>query len=252
MEAASPQPPAGAPQPRADVRAGDVLNETFAVYGQNAAALLGGSALVFIVVGVVAALLESMGGVIGSLLGSIVRMIGYAIFVGFVVHLVQDVRDGRRDHSVGDLFSAASPAIVALIIFGILYGIGVGIGFLLLIVPGLFLLTMWSVGAPAIVVERIGAIDAFGRSWGLVKGNGWSVFGALILILIIVIIIQMVLVLIGAAIGLGGAIVASVIAGIITAPIFSIAVSIIYFELAGGPTPPAAPAAAPAPPGPVA
>jgi hypothetical protein len=242
MEAASPQPPTASPQRTGDVSAGQVVSETFSVYGQNFAALIGGSLLVFLIVGVVAGLLDSTDSVVLSLIASIVRLIGYAIFVGFVVRLVQDVRDGRRDHSVGDLFSAATPAIASLILFGILFSIGVGIGFILLIVPGLFLLTMWSVGAPAIVVERIGAIDAFGRSWNLVKGDGWSVFGALLLILIIVIVIQLVLVAIGAAIGVGGAIVASIIAGAITAPIYSIAVSVIYFELAGGPTPaPAAP-----------
>ena len=67
------------------------------------------------------------------------------------------------------------PAILPLIGFGILFGIGVAIGFVLLIVPGLILLTFWSVGAPAIVVERLGAIDAFGRSWHLVRGDAWSV-----------------------------------------------------------------------------
>ena len=71
------------------------------------------------------------------------------------------------------------PFIVPLIGFGILYGIGVAIGFLLLFVPGLILLTIWSVGAPAIVIEGIGPIDAFKRSQHLVSGSGWPVFGVL-------------------------------------------------------------------------
>ena len=65
------------------------------------------------------------------------------------------------------------------IVFGILFEIGVGIGLVLLIIPGLILLTMWSVGAPAIVVERAGAFQAFGRSWHLVRGEAWSVFWTL-------------------------------------------------------------------------
>ncbi len=248
MEAISPQPPSGSPQPQGEIRAGDVVNETFSVYRDNFAALIGGALAVFVIVGLVAGLLDSVGGIIFSLLATIVRLIGYAVFVGFVVHLVQDVRDGRRDHSMGDLFSAATPAIGSLIIFGILYGIGVAVGLFLVIIPGLFLITMWAAGAPAIVVEGIGAIDAFGRSWKLVKGHGWSVFLALILILIIIVLIQAVLVLIGAAIGVGGVIIASIVASAITAPIFSIAVSIIYFELAGEIA--TAPPAAPAPPAP--
>ena len=38
----------------------------------------------------------------------------------------------------------------------------------LLIVPGLILLTIWAVIAPVIVVERSGVIDAFRRSRELV------------------------------------------------------------------------------------
>ena len=246
MEATTPQPPAGSPQPGREISAGGVVRETFSVYGENFAALIGGALIVFVIVGLVAGLLDNTGSIILNLLATIVRLVGYAVFVGFVVHLVQDVRDGRRDHSMGDLFSAATPAIGSLIIFGILFGIAVGIGFFLLIIPGLFLITMWSVGAPAIVVEGIGSIDAFGRSWSLVKGHGWSVFGALILILLIVIVVQFVLVLIGAAIGLGGVIVASIIASALTAPIYSIAVSVLYFDLAGSAAPAVAEPIAPA------
>src|SRR3954449_13581458 len=105
MEAASPQPPAGTPQRKRDLSAGGVVSETFAVYGENFAALIGGALVVFVIVGLVAGLLQSTGSAVLALLGSVVQLIGYAVFVGFVVHLVEDVRDGRRDHSVGDLFS---------------------------------------------------------------------------------------------------------------------------------------------------
>lgn len=216
------------------VSVGEVVNETFSTYGQNFGALIGGALAVFVVVGIVAGLLQSTDSVLLSLLGSVVQLAGYALFTGFVVRLVQDVRDGRRDQTVGDLFSAAMPAIVALAVFGILYGIGVGIGFLLLIVPGLILLTFWSLGAPSIVVEGLGPIEAFGRSWRLVRGDAWSVFGTLFVVFLIVLVINIVLMAIGAAIGLAGAIVGSIIAAAITAPIYALAVSIIYFERTGG------------------
>ena len=58
---------------------------------------------------------------------------------------------------------------------------------MLLIVPGLFLLTIWAVTAPAIVVERRGAIEAFGRSHELVRGEGWTVFGAIVVAFLILI-----------------------------------------------------------------
>jgi hypothetical protein len=187
-------------------------------------------------VGLIAGILEAAGGLILILLAAAVRFAGQALYVGFVVKLVQDVRDGRRDHGVGDLFSAASPFILPLIGFGILFGIGVSIGFFLLIVPGLILITFWSVGAPAIVVEGIGPVDAFRRSWRLVRGNAWPVFGTLLVVLLIVIGIWIVLAAIANPIGDGEAStwIASIISGTLTAPIFALAVTVLYFELAGG------------------
>lgn len=214
---------------------GEVVSETFSIYGQNLAVLIGSSIAVFLVIGLIEGLARNMGGVLLGILAGLISLAGHALYVGFVVRLVEDVRDGKRDHTVGDLFSAASPTILPLIGFGILFAIGVTIGFILLIVPGLILLTIWSVGAPAIVVERVGAVDAFGRSRRLVKGEGWSVFGALLLVLLIVIVISFVLAAIATPIGNGEAatLIASIISGVITAPIFALAVTIIYFNLAG-------------------
>src|SRR5881394_3586015 len=235
MEAA--QPPAPTQSKRISV--GDVVSETFSIYGQNLAALLGSAIVVFVVVGLVAGLLQAGGGLILVLLGAAVRVAGQALYTGFVVELVRDVRDGRRDETVGDLFSAAMPFILPLIGFGILFGIGVTIGFVLLIVPGLILLTFWSVGAPAIIIEGIGPIDAFGRSWRLVRGQAWPVFGALLVTFLIVLVIGVILGAIATPIG------ASIISAAITAPIYSLAVSVLYFDLGGGAAP--APTASPPP-----
>lgn len=233
------------------IAVGNVINETFSIYGANLGPLIGSALIVFIVVGIIAGILLAVGGVVLALLAAIIRLAGEALYVGFVVKLVEDVRDGRRDQTMGDLFSAAAPSILSLIAFGILFGIGVGIGLVLLIIPGLILLTMWSVGAPAIVAEGAGPIEAFGRSWRLVKGNGWSVFGALLLTLIIVILVGFVLGAIATPIGNGAIVVASIISGAITAPIFALAVTVMFYDLGGGGTTeaPAMPAE-PAPPAP--
>ena len=247
MEAA--QPPAPTPAKRIGV--GDVISETFSIYGQNVGALLGSAILVFVVVGVIAGLLQT-GGLILILLGAIVQLAGYALYTGFVVELVSDVRDGRRDSTVGDLFEAARPAILPLIGFGILFGIAAGIGFFLFIVPGLFLVTIWAVGAPAIVVEDTGAIGAFGRSRELVRGNGWPVLGVLVVVFVIVIVLGFVLGAIATPIGNGATIVASIVSNVLTAPIYAIVASVLFFDLGGGAgvPDPAAAVAAPSPPPP--
>jgi hypothetical protein len=251
MEAA--QPTSRPPAKRISV--GEVISETFSIYRDNVGALLGSAIVVFIVVGLIAGILQSAGGLILVLLATAVRLAGQALYTGFVVRLVQDVRDGRRDLGVGDLFSAASPFILPLIGFGILFGIGVTIGFILLVVPGLILLTFWSVGAPAIVVESIGPIDAFKRSWQLVRGDAWAVFGTLLVVLLTVIVIGVVLSAIANPIGDGEAStwIASIVSTTITAPIFAIAVTVLYYDLSGevvGPGPGVAATEPPAPPPP--
>jgi hypothetical protein len=231
------------------ISVGNVINETFSIYGQHFLPLIGSAIVVFVVVGIISGLLQTGGWVLG-VIAAIVGLAGRALYVGFVVKLVEDVRDGRRDQTIGDLFSAAAPSILPLIAFGILFGIGVAIGLVLIIVPGLILLTIWSVGAPAIVAEGAGPIEAFGRSWSLVKGNAWSVFGSLLVVLLIVIAIGVVLAVIANPIGDGALVVANIISGAITAPIFALAVTVMFFDLGGGPAPepPAAPAAPAEPP----
>lgn len=236
------------------IAVGEVINEVFSLYGRNLLAVIGSAIAVFVVVGVATGLLESEGGIVLGVIAAIIQLAGHALYTGFVVRLVQDVRDGRRDHTVGDLFSATAPSIGALIAFGILFGIGVGIGLVLLIIPGLILLTMWSVGAPAIVVEGAGAFHAFGRSWQLVRGEAWSVFWTLVVVLLIVIAVGVALGAIATAISDGATVVAAVISNVLTAPVFALAVSVMFFDLGGGanePRPQAA-AATPSPPQPAA
>ena len=73
-----------------------------------------------------------------------------------------------------------------MIAAGILAAIGIGIGFILLIVPGLYLLTIWSMLVPVIVIEGRSAGEAFTRSREVVRGNGWSVFGLILITFLLV------------------------------------------------------------------
>lgn len=220
--------------PGGRIRVGDVINETFAIYGQNFSALILSALVVFLVIGVVTGLLQRGGGVFLGLLAAAIQLAAHALYTGFVVELVQDVRDGRRDSAVGDLFSAATPAIVPLVLFGIMFGIAVAVGLILIIIPGLILLTFWCVGAPAIVVENAGPIQAFGRSSRLVRGDAWAVFGVLVVVFVILIIVGVVLGAIGAAIGAGGVVVAAIVSSVFTAPISALAISVMFFDLGGG------------------
>jgi hypothetical protein len=235
------------------IDAGRVIGEAFETYRANAGVLLGGALIVIGIAGVINGLLAASGSIGLILLGSIVSLVAGVLYTGYVVKLVQDVRDGRLDQSIGELFSAAAPFILTLILNGIIFGIAVAVGFFLLIVPGLILITIWAVVAPSIVVENRGAIEAFGRSRELVRGEGWSVFGAIVLAFLIVFAIAIVAGILGAAIGDdAGRVIVGTIGNVIAYPIAALVSSILFFDLGGGGGAATAPAAPPpvAPPPP--
>jgi hypothetical protein len=132
-----------------------------------------------------------------------------------------------------------TPVLFALLAVSILAGIGIGIGLVLLIVPGLILATFWAVVAPVTVLERPGVFPAFGRSWELVRGNGWPVFGVIIMFILIFIAIGIVLGVIGALLGDAGEVILGYVGTVITAPLVALAASVLYFELKGIETVPA-------------
>lgn len=239
---------ASAANPQRRLTVGGVIDEAFKLYAAHAGVLILAAAAIFIIAGLIQGLLTEADSFILRLAGSLVSLVAGTLFTGFVVSLVADVREGRTEFTAGELLSSGWHAVPRLIINGILLGIGVMIGLLLLIVPGLYLLTIWAVTAPSIVVERRGAIEAFGRSYELVKGNGWTVFGAIVVAFLILMGFGLIAAAIGAAIGdLAGAITFGIVANILAAPFAALVASVLFFDLRGSAPAADAPPPAPAP-----
>jgi Membrane domain of glycerophosphoryl diester phosphodiesterase len=228
---------------------GKILGDAWGLYKRFFTQFLLVAIPVFLVLGLVNALVGlaadegTLAVIVWSLIGVAVSLIGYFWLQGALIESIRDVRDGRADLSVGEIYRRVQPRLPALIVAGILAGIGIGIGFLLLIVPGLFLLTRWSLITPSIVIERRSAGESFTRSWELVKGASWSMLGLILVTVILA--------------GIVGAIISalfvwlpdffddwvgSVVANSLTAPFVALAWTLAYFERAGAGTPEAPPA----------
>jgi hypothetical protein len=210
---------------------GGTLSQAFSIYGSQAGVLIPLALVLFLIVAIVNGI--AAGSLVLLPIGLAVSIIAATLYTGMVVSLVSDVQDGRRDYSVGDLVNSAAPVILPLIGAGLLAGIGIGIGFLLFVVPGLFLMTIWAVIAPVIVLERTGILQAFGRSRELVRGDGWRVFGVIVSVVIIVFVVRAIL---GAiAVGIDDSALARIvfdwIGSSLTAPITAIVAAVIYFHL---------------------
>lgn len=209
---------------------GRIIERVFGIYRDQAAVLLPAAAVVFLIEGIVGAVLVEIDPAL-VLAAIAVQIVMSTLYTGMVVNLVGDVQDGRRDQSVEQLFRSITPVVLPLIGAGILAGLGIAVGFLLLIVPGLFLITIWAVIAPVIVLERSGALSAFGRSRGLVRGNGWSVFAVIVLFFLILLVIGFLFGALGAAAGGAGRAILDFVASVLTAPLVALAASVLYFQL---------------------
>lgn len=211
-----------------------ILREAWERYKAHARHLLAIAFVIYLGAGLVAAIL-GLAGRAGDALGLIVIMFAEFLLQAALTKAVADEREGRSDMPVGGTISAVVPFFWPVAIASILAGIGIWIGFLLIIVPGLILMTIWAVIIPVIVIERSGALESFGRSQQLVRGTGWHVFGTLVLVWVIQFAVDLVLGVIFSA--LPGAFrdgLATLISGTLIAPYLALVVTLIYYRLAGG------------------
>jgi hypothetical protein len=212
-----------------------VLGESWQLYRTYARHLLTIALIVYVIAAIVSALLALAGGIFGALLAALVTIVAEFLLTAALVKAVQDVRDGRVDLSVGQTFSAAVPLIGPVAIAGILAGIAITIGLAIFIIPGLFLLTIWCLIVQTIVLEGASPFASFGRSWQLVRGHFWNVFGILFMVFLILLAVDIVLGFAFSALPyVLGHFLSSVIGGTLIAPFIAVVTTLMYFRLTSG------------------
>jgi hypothetical protein len=87
-----------------------------------------------------------------------------------LIHLFSEKYLGRNP-TVGSSFAYGGRRFGPLLWTSVLYGLAVGVGFLLLIVPGIIALFWFYLYGNVVVTERRSGFDALKRSRALMKGN---------------------------------------------------------------------------------
>ncbi|QUL38948.1 glycerophosphoryl diester phosphodiesterase membrane domain-containing protein [Erythrobacter sp. JK5] len=115
--------------------------------------------------------------------GIVTATIGLAVFVaGVIMHYWLYAGMVRRSTALS--FSRFLPFVGIYI----LATIGMVFGFILLVIPGFILLVRWIAVLPLVLAGDDPAMDSFGNSWEMTRGRGWSIFGAMVVLLVLLII----------------------------------------------------------------
>jgi hypothetical protein len=116
--------------------------------------------------------------------------------------LVSPIVEGSMIKAVADTYAGRQPDCVACLKLGVrkalpllmtslLVTLVAMVGFLLFLVPGLYVMVVWFVVGPAIVFENFSITGSLKRSYNLVSGNWCSVFCTLLIVYFIAIVVQM-------------------------------------------------------------
>jgi len=234
---------------------GELLDRTFSLYRSHFGLFIGIFALPHLAVlafQCVGIAFQSPGNQLSNILMTLVWSMGALLLTVIVsaasqaatVVAVSQVHLDRPA-SVMDSFSRVKGEIGGVIWLSFLVGLGVGAGFIALIVPGVLLALMWSLAVPAKILENRGATDAMSRSSDLTKGDRGRIFVIWLLFIVLSIGISLLLqwpVELAAGVSSRGALqrttaiwqVASLVATFVSeclvGPLGTIAFSLLYYD----------------------
>jgi hypothetical protein len=237
---------------------GDILTAAFELYRANAAKLITIVAIVVIPLTFVLALLtqvafkqncdtsnvqtlQDVQDVVNRCTGGFGRSLLLGALGWFIAIAIQQLvlgavtRGGAeatlgRQVDVNSSYRYAFSRLGGLIGLALLIGLVVGIGFILLIIPGIIFLVFLSVSVSAFIIERLGVTDAMSRSWKLVSGQWWHTLGVIVVAAIIAGVVNGILTAIGGS-NFFLYWVFSSIGQIITAPFVALVNVLLYLDL---------------------
>jgi len=193
MSLPPPPPPPGTPPPpppdawgapsRGEFSVGDALSYGWNMYWRNVGPMVVLALVILavnLVIGLIGSGTDSTGGqIVVNLLSLIV---GVVLGMGLIRASLAVVEGGtpRADMLL------RTDGFLQYLVASVLVGIGVVLGLVLLIVPGLVLLVMWHFFGYVIVEEpTTGPVEAIRRSTEITRGYRWQLFGLLLLLLLI-------------------------------------------------------------------
>ncbi len=129
---------------------------------------------------------------------AVLSILIWLVTTGAVTLAAYDARLGRAPR-LGTYLARALGAAPAIVVLGTLYMLAVGVGLMVLLVPGLYLLARYWVMVPAVLVDGAG-LGGLSRAAELTRGYRWPIVGLILGVLALNVLLSLVL---GLALGAG-------------------------------------------------
>jgi hypothetical protein len=233
---------------------GDILNETFSLYGKGlwtfVAIVVVPQIIMFVLSAVIVIPLVFLGGmgdipdfssfvfdytefklavniglfIVLVLVLSAIYIIINALMQGALIHAVSE-QSVRQTSNFGQSYSAAWQRIGNLIGASLLVGLAVALMAITIIgIPvAIYFGVRWSFILQTILIEGSGITESLSRSSDLVEGDWWRVFGIMLVVVLIVCAISFALGFIP--------IIGSIIAAVVTTPVMAAAQTLLCYDL---------------------
>jgi hypothetical protein len=101
-----------------------------------------------------------------------------------IIHAAQQRQAGRQMPFLRSL-RAAGERFGHVVLISLLTSIGVIIGVIFLVVPGIYLAVLWCVAIPAQMSNRDGVLDAINESGDLTEGRRWKVLAGCVIAVVV-------------------------------------------------------------------
>jgi hypothetical protein len=234
---------------------GDIIGDTFRIYGRNFWKLLAITAIILGVLGVIWTItglrllylvitswsIAALTGwtIVGVIVLVVANIVGGILMSGALIHAVSE-QYLRQRISIRQAYSFAWRRLGAMIGAGVLVFLAISgiiavsafvatfswVGWILVVVgagAGIYLIICWIFVLPAALLEGLGPTAALSRSYGLVKNSWWRVLGITLVVALISGAISAILGII--------LVVGSIIGSILVTPIYLIANTLLYYDL---------------------
>lgn len=221
----------------------NVFANTFGVIARNAAVFLG---LSLVIVGLPqlgigmfinpaatdpASLFVSATAVLTSIVGYFLFLfLSIILQAALIVASANDL--AGKPVNLGECISRAIAKLLPLIGLGIVVAVGISIGLVMLVVPGVILYLMWMVAVPAMMVENLDVTGALSRSAALTKGSRLKLLGLIIVFIIFSFIIGIPIGVIS-MISPSLSVVSGALVSTISAAVSAAGIAAVYIELRG-------------------